>query len=195
MLYWVHLARAGFKSITSVVICTDCIGSCKSNYHKSRQLWSLYLKWSWNKWYYRHSVYFSLDLLLAIYNQGILKTTCTLHNKGDDFTFPIVNFPFISSNIPAGTSVWILHFATRIIRGFVPSIVIFCTKLSCWHRSYSNKTMLLLGWSFAIQFYGRHHEKVDHCQISIPQVTMELSPFWVELCPPSPTRHLPDLAE
>jgi hypothetical protein len=33
MLYWVHLTRAGFKLTTLVVIGTDCIGSCKSNYH------------------------------------------------------------------------------------------------------------------------------------------------------------------
>ena len=33
MLYWVHLAWAGFELIALVVICTDCTGSCKSNYH------------------------------------------------------------------------------------------------------------------------------------------------------------------
>jgi len=33
MLYRVHLARAGCKCTTSVVIGTDCIGSCKFNYH------------------------------------------------------------------------------------------------------------------------------------------------------------------
>ena len=33
MLYRVHLALAGFKLTTLVVIDTDCIGSCKSNYH------------------------------------------------------------------------------------------------------------------------------------------------------------------
>ena len=33
MLYQVHLAWAVFKLTTSVVIGTDCIGSCKSNYH------------------------------------------------------------------------------------------------------------------------------------------------------------------
>jgi hypothetical protein len=32
MLYQVHLARAGFKLTTLVVIGTDCIGSFKSNY-------------------------------------------------------------------------------------------------------------------------------------------------------------------
>jgi hypothetical protein len=33
MLYRVHLARVGFELTTSMVIGTDCIGSCKSNYH------------------------------------------------------------------------------------------------------------------------------------------------------------------
>jgi len=32
-LYRVHLACAGFELTTSVVISTDCIGSCKSNYY------------------------------------------------------------------------------------------------------------------------------------------------------------------
>ena len=33
MLYQVHLHRAGFELTTLVVIGSDCIGSCKSNYH------------------------------------------------------------------------------------------------------------------------------------------------------------------
>jgi len=33
MLYRVHLTWAGFELTTLVVIGTDCIGSCKSNYH------------------------------------------------------------------------------------------------------------------------------------------------------------------
>ena len=33
MLYWVHLAWAGFELTTLVVIGTDCIGSYKSIYH------------------------------------------------------------------------------------------------------------------------------------------------------------------
>ena len=33
MLYRVHLALAGFELTTLVVIATDCIGSCKWNYH------------------------------------------------------------------------------------------------------------------------------------------------------------------
>ena len=33
MLYQVHLTSAGFELTTLVVIGTECIGSCKSNYH------------------------------------------------------------------------------------------------------------------------------------------------------------------
>ena len=40
-----------------------------------------------------------LDLHLDIDNGGRLKAK--LYHKRNDFTFPIVNFPFISSNIPA----------------------------------------------------------------------------------------------
>jgi len=40
-----------------------------------------------------------LDLQIAIDNEGRLKTK--LYDKRDDLTFPIVNFPFIGSYIPA----------------------------------------------------------------------------------------------
>jgi hypothetical protein len=33
MLYWVHLPWVGFELTTLLVIGTDSIGSCKSNYH------------------------------------------------------------------------------------------------------------------------------------------------------------------
>jgi hypothetical protein len=46
---------------------------------------------------YRSASYF--DLHLEMDNEGRLITK--LYNKRDDFNFPIVNFPFICSNIPA----------------------------------------------------------------------------------------------
>ena len=33
LFYRVHLAMNGFEVTTLLVICTDCTGSCKSNYH------------------------------------------------------------------------------------------------------------------------------------------------------------------
>jgi hypothetical protein len=43
-----------------------------------------------------------LDRHLEIDNGGRLKTK--LYGKRDDFTVPIINFPFISSNIPASSA-------------------------------------------------------------------------------------------
>ena len=40
-----------------------------------------------------------LDFHLEIENEGLLKTK--LYDKRDDFSFQIVNFPFLCSNIPA----------------------------------------------------------------------------------------------
>ena len=54
MLYRVHLGWAGFELTTLVVIGTDCIVSCKSNYHAitttTAPIWSkiflsLYFRW------------------------------------------------------------------------------------------------------------------------------------------------------
>ena len=41
-------------------------------------------------------------LALEIDNEGSLKTK--LYDKSDDFSFPIVNFPFLYSNIPVATA-------------------------------------------------------------------------------------------
>jgi hypothetical protein len=43
-----------------------------------------------------------LDLHIEIDNEGRLKTQ--LYDKHNDVTFPIVNFPFIKSNIPASSA-------------------------------------------------------------------------------------------
>ena len=50
-----------------------------------------------------------LDLLLSIGRYGPLLTS--IYDKGDDFNFHIINFPFLSSNIPSspGYDVFISH--------------------------------------------------------------------------------------
>ena len=51
MLYWVHLAWAGFELTTLLVIDTDCIGSYKSKYHTKTtvtvpfSLWGQHVKY------------------------------------------------------------------------------------------------------------------------------------------------------
>ena len=43
-----------------------------------------------------------VDLNLEIDSEGRLRTK--LYDKRDDFNFPIVNFPFIYSNLPAASA-------------------------------------------------------------------------------------------
>jgi hypothetical protein len=47
MLYRVHLTWVGFKLTTLVVICADCIGSCKSNYHTITTTRAFRIAWCW----------------------------------------------------------------------------------------------------------------------------------------------------
>jgi len=69
-----------------------------------------------------------IHLLLIFTLKSTKKIKNTLH-KRDEFTFPIVNFPFhqykCSSSISATrVKIW------QLVR-YVPSIVIFWTELSC----------------------------------------------------------------
>ena len=49
MLYQVHLAWVGFELTILVVIGTDCIGSCKSNYHAISILKGVIRCHKWNR--------------------------------------------------------------------------------------------------------------------------------------------------
>ena len=53
-----------------------------------------------------------LDLLISIEADGALHTK--LYDKRDDFNFPIVNFPFLDSNIPASPAYGI--YISQLIR-------------------------------------------------------------------------------
>ena len=54
-----------------------------------------------------------LDLTFIIDNGGKLSTR--LYDKDDDFDFHIVNFLFLSSNIPYIYIIWCIHFAAHKI--------------------------------------------------------------------------------
>jgi len=92
-----------------------------------------------------------------------------------DFSFPIVNFPFISSNIPTS-----------------PAYGVCISQLICDSRGCAQFSDCLDGAQLLTQkllkqgyvaprmksslqiFYGRHHNLVDRCEISISQITMDL---------------------
>jgi len=68
-----------------------------------------------------------------------------LYNKRDDFTFAIVTFPFISSNIPASPAYGVyISQLPRYFRACAPYIFVFLKGHRSWRKSYSNKATLLL---------------------------------------------------
>jgi hypothetical protein len=69
-----------------------------------------------------------LTLYLDIDNGERLKIKL---DKRDDFTFPLVNFPFISSNILADKRVEFAFHNSSINLGVVPNTLIFWTELRC----------------------------------------------------------------
>ena len=101
-----------------------------------------------------------IGLHLEIDSEGRLRTK--LYDKRDDFNFPIVNFPFLCSNIPA-----------------VPAYGVYISQLIRYSRAYGSYqdfldrglmlTRKLLNQGFLLvklkasyrKFYGRHHDLVD----------------------------------
>ena len=99
-----------------------------------------------------------------------------LYNKRDDFTFPIVNLPFVS--IPAS-----------LAYGVYTSQLIHYSRA---YAQYSNKldivqllTQRLLKQGYVAprlkssqqKLYRRHHNLVDRSEVSISQMTMDLLLF------------------
>ena len=70
-----------------------------------------------------------------------------LYYKRDDFTFPIFNFSFISSNTPPACEdyIWPLIRYPRVCAQYSDS-------LGCLHRSWSTKTTLLPCWSSRFKY-------------------------------------------
>ena len=71
--------------------------------------------WTWNKWNKWNNGDCSLLLilgLLSLYWQW--KLTTRLYDKQDDFNFPIVNFAFLSSNIPSAPAYGV--YVSQLIR-------------------------------------------------------------------------------
>ena len=116
---------------------------------------------------YRSASYF--DLHLEIDTKG--KLNIKLYDKRHDFILPIVNFPFLSSNIP-----------------YAPAYGVYVSQLICYSRACGEYHDVLLdrasrlsrklqkqGYvaprllSLLKQFYERHHVLVDRYEISVSQ--------------------------
>jgi hypothetical protein len=102
-----------------------------------------------------------LDLHLEADSQGRLRTK--LYDKRDDFNFPIVNLPFICSNIPAAPAYGV--YISQLIRysRACGSYHDFLDRGLLLTRKLLNQEFLLvkLKSSQLRKCYGRHHDFVD----------------------------------
>ena len=113
-----------------------------------------------------------LDLYLYIDN-GRLKSK--LYDKRDDFDFPIVNFPFLSSNIPTSPAYGV--YISQLIRysracdlysDFLNRAKLLSQKLLS--QGYVQPLLI----SSLQKFYGRHHDLIDRYDVSISQMKLDI---------------------
>jgi hypothetical protein len=114
-----------------------------------------------------------LDLHLEIDNKGWLRTTP--YDKRDDFNFPIVNFPFICSNIPVAPAYGVyISQLIRYSRACV-SYQDFLDRGLLLTRKLLNQGFLLIKLKSSLRkFYCRHHDLVDRYEISVSQMTRDI---------------------
>ena len=113
--------------------------------------------------------------LLEIDMDGRLNTK--VYDKRDDFNFPIVNFPFLSSNIPAAPAHGV----------YISQLIRYGRACSCYD-DFAGRGKLLTdkllqqGYeetrlkSTFRKFYGRYHVLMDHYGVSMSQVSKDLFP-------------------
>jgi hypothetical protein len=105
-----------------------------------------------------------LDIHLEIDSEGRLRTK--LYDKRDNFNFPIVNFPFMCSNIPAATA-YVGYFSqlirySRVCGSYQDFLDLLLTV------KLLNQCFLLVKLKSSLRkFYGRHHDLVDRYGIKL----------------------------
>ena len=117
-----------------------------------------------------------LDLHLEIDSEGRLKTK--LYDKRDDFSFPIVNFPFLCSNIPAAPAYGV--YISQLIRYSRACISYqdFLDRGSLLTRKLLNQGFLMVKLKSSLRkFYGRHHDLVDRYGKSVSQIIIDMFPL------------------
>jgi hypothetical protein len=114
-----------------------------------------------------------LDLHLEIDSEGRLRTK--LYDKRYDFNFPIVNFPFICSNILAAPGYGV--YISQLIRysracGSYQDFLDWGLLLT---RKLLNQEFLLVKLKSSLgKSYGRHHDLVDRYGIPVWQMNTDM---------------------
>jgi hypothetical protein len=101
-----------------------------------------------------------LDIDLEIDSEGRFRTK--IYDKRDYVHFPVVNFPFICSNIPAAPAYGV--YISKLIRHHraCGSYQDFLDRGLLLTRKLLNRGFLLVKLKSSLgMFYGRHHDLVD----------------------------------
>ena len=113
-----------------------------------------------------------LDCYLYIDNG---KLTTRIYDKRNDFNFPIVNFPFLSSNIPSAPAYSV--YVSQLIRharvcsnyqDFMERGKVLTTKLLS--QGYP-KTKLV---ETLEKFFGRHHDLVNPYNVAVSKIVSDV---------------------
>ena len=111
------------------------------------------------------------------------KRTTRLYDKRDDLNFPIVNFPFLSSNIPSAPAYGVYVapaygvYVSQLIRyartssnyqDFMERGKVLTTKLLS--QGYQ-KTKLVATFK---KFYGRHHDLVNPYNVAVSRIVSDV---------------------
>ena len=115
-----------------------------------------------------------LDLTLIIESNNRLYTK--LYDKRDDFDFHIVNFPFLSSNIPSHPSYDV----------YISQLIRYARCCSYDDFGYRHKLLVdrLLSQGYEVKclrnlfkkFYGRYPDLIGKCQTSVKDMVADLFP-------------------
>ena len=114
-----------------------------------------------------------IQINLAITSEGRSRTK--LYDKRDDFKFPIVNFPFICSNIPAAPAYGVC--ISQLIRysRACGSYQDFLDRGLLLTRKLLNQEFLLVKLKSSLRMIcSRYHDLVNRYGISVSQMTTDM---------------------
>ena len=144
------------------------------NVLKYAVLFSLFIYSLFYYLYSFHYLYSSsyLDCYLYIDNG---KLTTRLYDKRDDFNFPIVNFPFLSSNIPSAPAYGV--YVSQLIR-----YARTCSNYQDFMERGKVLTQKLLSQGYQKiklvatlkKFYGRHHDLVNPYNVAVSRIVSDV---------------------
>ena len=118
-----------------------------------------------------------LDLYIEIQNDG--KLSSKLYDKRDDFNFPIVNFPVMSSNIPASPAYGV--YISQLLR-YLRACTCYCN----FQERHGLLASKLFNQGFTVtglirsfnKFYGRQSEVITKYDTSLVTMMRDAIPYY-----------------